>query len=599
MAGNAIIEFDFELNTSGNPKPTTRFRLSPDQFFVNNESLDYAVVAINPTTIFGDQQLSNFGFLRLNPRLGKINKGEYATIIQHPGGQSKQLAIRDNQIINDVRDDDFTLMYFSDTAQGSSGAPVFNDSWQVVALHNTGVPRKDENGNWLLKNGSIATRIDDDADVDWVSNSGIRTSKIVNNFIEQEIEGDQKFKQEFIDASNGNILPDKKSNEIETSPNVHSSITPIPKPEQPNDKFVDLSNSQLIYQKTINIPLTFSVHIGNSNPDSGSINTPPNLTSVSPVTYTSLGLEAKKQPYHDQDYSTRKGYDPDFLGVTVPMPKVFNPVNLSRMSDGGYYIPYHKFTIVNNKKRRLAIFTASNVDASRAAKNPEPNKVYNRAALAGLNENDREEWFIDPRIPQADQLSDEFYNEDRTAFDKGHLVRRDDVAWGTDYLDVKNSNGDTYHITNCSPQVKDFNRSLEGGKWGNLENNILKQAKNEKLCVFSGPLLKDNDPIFKGMNFRNNVEIPIPKAYWKVIIAVTEDGTLQSFAFLLSQDLSRVHFEFDVQEEWKAYMVSIKYLEDITNNIGFHKDVIDADQFELESGGSIANENGLEILNAQ
>ncbi len=40
MAGNAIIEFDFELNTSGNPKPTTRFRLSPDQFFVNNESLE-------------------------------------------------------------------------------------------------------------------------------------------------------------------------------------------------------------------------------------------------------------------------------------------------------------------------------------------------------------------------------------------------------------------------------------------------------------------------------------------------------------------------------------------------------------------------------
>lgn len=53
-------------------------------------------------------------------------------IIQHPNGQPKKVAIRNNL----VYDSKFPkLRYFTDTQHGSSGSPVFNDSWQVVALH--------------------------------------------------------------------------------------------------------------------------------------------------------------------------------------------------------------------------------------------------------------------------------------------------------------------------------------------------------------------------------------------------------------------------------------------------------------------------------
>jgi hypothetical protein len=53
-------------------------------------------------------------------------------IIQHPGGQPKQMAIRNNLAATLQGSD---LAYYTDTKAGSSGSPVCNDRWQVLALH--------------------------------------------------------------------------------------------------------------------------------------------------------------------------------------------------------------------------------------------------------------------------------------------------------------------------------------------------------------------------------------------------------------------------------------------------------------------------------
>lgn len=53
-------------------------------------------------------------------------------IIQHPGGHPKQIAIRNNLA---AALENGELRYFTDTAEGSSGSPVCNDRWQVLALH--------------------------------------------------------------------------------------------------------------------------------------------------------------------------------------------------------------------------------------------------------------------------------------------------------------------------------------------------------------------------------------------------------------------------------------------------------------------------------
>jgi V8-like Glu-specific endopeptidase len=58
-------------------------------------------------------------------------------IIQHPGGQTKKVALQHN-LVRDV--DTEKIQYWTDTDLGSSGSPVFDDRWDVVALHHFSVP---------------------------------------------------------------------------------------------------------------------------------------------------------------------------------------------------------------------------------------------------------------------------------------------------------------------------------------------------------------------------------------------------------------------------------------------------------------------------
>lgn len=54
-------------------------------------------------------------------------------IIQHPNGGVKKIGMAHNTIIEVTTD---TVRYLTDTEGGSSGSPVFNEQWELVALHN-------------------------------------------------------------------------------------------------------------------------------------------------------------------------------------------------------------------------------------------------------------------------------------------------------------------------------------------------------------------------------------------------------------------------------------------------------------------------------
>src|SRR5262249_54161171 len=119
-------------------------------------------------------------WLPLSGERGKSDVGEYLTIIQHPNGERKQVCVRENKLLKFEAD---TLWYATDTLGGSSGSPVFNRFWQVVALHHSGAPRTDTDVNWLTPDGRIWDESMDESQIDWIANEGIRVSSIVRALI--------------------------------------------------------------------------------------------------------------------------------------------------------------------------------------------------------------------------------------------------------------------------------------------------------------------------------------------------------------------------------------------------------------------------------
>ena len=175
-ATNSLADFDYEVDVNDAERPPVHFRFLPGQLFYTSVALDYSVVAVAPKSVDGAGELANWGWHHLSGEPGKGDPGEYLTIIQHPAGEMKQICVRENKLLKYVGD---MVWYMTDTLGGSSGSPAFNRFWQVVALHHSGIPRKDKQGHWLTKDGKVWDESMDESQVDWIANEGIRISSIV------------------------------------------------------------------------------------------------------------------------------------------------------------------------------------------------------------------------------------------------------------------------------------------------------------------------------------------------------------------------------------------------------------------------------------
>jgi endonuclease G len=197
-----------------------------------------------------------------------------------------------------------------------------------------------------------------------------------------------------------------------------------------------------------------------------------------------------------------------------------------------------------NKKRKLAFFTAVNIDGRKATK----------------VKRDRDRWYFDPRINRNEQAGSQVYK--RNPLDKGHLVRRLDAAWGDTEEVARIGSDDTYHYTNCAPQHADFNRNRT--TWAGLENYLLKNADLEdlKVTVFTGPVFDEGDPPYRGVN--------LPREFWKIVVMVKGDGKLSATGYLLSQEalIQGLEEEFAFGE-YKTFQVPLQRIEAITG-LDFH-----------------------------
>jgi endonuclease G, mitochondrial len=551
----SLAEFNYRFNVAGRPEASFQFRLRPDIYFFNHEPLDFALVAVEPAGLDGATPLARFGYHRLIAESGKTLLKEWMNIIQHPGGNRRQFALRENQCIKD--DDPDVLWYVSDTAQGSSGAPVLNDSFQVVALHHAGVPRRDAAQKIVLKTGQkVADLADaDDAEVDWIANAGIRVSRICDAIENDAPEKNGCLAELKAAMEGGDILSTAYRNESKSIMNPNPQNAPVTAGR--------IVLGSLVLELN---PTAFSAAAPAVTPN---VVTLPDHGAGS----GSGSAETAKEPIIDRDYSSRTGFDRNFLGVNTPLLKVTDPKVIAPMLDGQTVIPYQHFSVVLHKTRRLAIYTAANVDGRAAAKRPEAGKSYSRKALTGLSDSEQERWVLDPRVKPEFQIPDSFYTNDGGAFDKGHIVRREDVCFGQTFAEVQRANGDTFHVTNCSPQRGNYNRSNLGGIWGKLENYIGAQADTERFCIFAGPVLSPDDKTFVGKKDR----VQLPTRFWKVVCAL-QNQRLQVFAFVLEQDVKDLPLEFVVDAEWKSHQVPLKQLEGMLKLVKFPKVYHDADQ---------------------
>ncbi|MES2825057.1 MAG: DNA/RNA non-specific endonuclease [Pseudomonadota bacterium] len=252
---------------------------------------------------------------------------------------------------------------------------------------------------------------------------------------------------------------------------------------------------------TIEIPLRVTVSLGGQN--------------AGKITHSSsekFGLEGVDI---DPNYEKRAGYNADFLETTVPLPELTddqrrnaakNSMALAREDNS--VLPYHHFSIVMNRRRQLAYYTAVNIDGAQARK----------PARSG------DQWYFDPRIAESEQIGEDLYA--RNQLDRGHLVRRLDPAWGS-INEALAANNDTFHFTNCSPQHAGFNQNNE--TWLGIENYLLNaaQADRKKLTIFTGPVLTEDDPLYRGVR--------LPLYFWKIAIFFKSQTELSVTAYLLDQ----------------------------------------------------------------
>lgn len=135
LAEQTKAEFNYQQDIHGNFLQRLRFDLDTSRFHTNPD-LDYTIVGLQPDSsdMDGKNFLQECGWLMLNASANPVAQ-EHVVIIQHAGGGMKQIALTANQVVSTWEN---LLHYTTDTMPGSSGSPVFNDSWQVIAIHHAG-----------------------------------------------------------------------------------------------------------------------------------------------------------------------------------------------------------------------------------------------------------------------------------------------------------------------------------------------------------------------------------------------------------------------------------------------------------------------------
>lgn len=130
------LQFNFQNGADGTLQETQDF--FPDLNFPIRTlpALDYTLIRLQPRVVSPTTGVSVlpgdvWGWIEMGIPPTFYN-GQNLNIIQHPRGREKEIALQDNLISRLFEN---VIRYTTDTEPGSSGSPVFDNRWQLVALH--------------------------------------------------------------------------------------------------------------------------------------------------------------------------------------------------------------------------------------------------------------------------------------------------------------------------------------------------------------------------------------------------------------------------------------------------------------------------------
>jgi V8-like Glu-specific endopeptidase len=159
LTASLELQFNYQYSLEGSTilQPVS-FEFDAASFFDTNPELDFTLIRVKPRAVTPAQPAgtmstiaagTEFGFLQLTDRY-LYTKGQLANVVQHPAGRPKEIALHNNVIEGIYAN---VIRYTTDTDHGSSGAPVFNNSWKVIALHHAAGERDQQRSVWKNNEG--------------------------------------------------------------------------------------------------------------------------------------------------------------------------------------------------------------------------------------------------------------------------------------------------------------------------------------------------------------------------------------------------------------------------------------------------------------
>ena len=242
-------------------------------------------------------------------------------------------------------------------------------------------------------------------------------------------------------------------------------------------------------------------------------------------------------------HTMRDGYDPNFLGVSIPLPipslEISDDVLEIDDLDSSPIVNYRHYSVMMSKSNKQAFLSAANLDRSK------------KIPVDGRS------WFVDSRVGKENQITNTFYTSN--VWDRGHLTRRTAVTWGDSIEDVRDASNDSCAYTNAVMQHKNFNQD----EWRIVEHlaDDADYVKDQKLSIFTGPIFTQTDRWYTRRS--TDEKVRIPSGFWKLVAyihAQTNELLVQGFVFF-QDDESMLDNDGQKFLEVRQYQITTTELE--------------------------------------